>query len=410
MKTAFIVAEYNPFHNGHRYHVQQTREKTDADAVVAVMSGHFVQRGDIAIGDKFLRAEAAVRCGVDLVVELPVKYAVSNASRFAVGAIRTINAFGIDGVVSFGASSSLEELEQALRVICDEKVQEQIVEISKTKGKTYPAALDVLLRYRGDFKTADVLTDPNNVLALEYLKAIAQYDTLRPLAVERSLEKGHHADAGPEGYAGASYIRQLIEKNSEDHFEILRGCRRLIPDPVAELLQTADQIGRFPTDRRKYDAALYSRLLLLKEEDFSKIDNVSHGLENRIVQVIRSCSGTDEAIAAIKSKRYTMARLRQIVTAAALGIRKEDAASLPTYLRVLAFNENGRKLLGQIRSTAELPVVTNLSDAIRNPLCAADAELEYSSDKLFDLCLPVPRGGNRPFLDHPVYVKNCADS
>ena len=410
MKTAFIIAEYNPFHNGHLYHIEKTKEGTDAEAVVAVMSGNFVQRGDIAIGNKFLRAESAVRCGVDLVVELPVKYAVSNAVHFAKGAVQTIKAFGIGGEISFGASSSLEELQQSLSLIEDKELLRQIEEMSRLQGKTYPAALDAVLRKANHTKTANILNDPNNVLALEYLKALAGYNSLLPFAVERKLEKGHLSETETEGFASAKYIRDGFYEDIRSHKDICRSeYWKLIPENAAETLISAYQDGHFPADRNKYDVASYSRLLCMTAQDFIRIDNVSHGLENRIAQAIKNSSSTEEAIATIKSKRYTMARLRQIFTAAVLGVTKEQVDSAPSYLRVLAFNETGRRLLARLRSTAGIPIVTNLSDIIDNAACAADAALEYGADKLYDLCLPAPRGGNRPFLEHSVYIRNNAD-
>lgn len=183
----------------------------------------------------------------------------------------------------------------------------------------------------------------------------------------------------------------------------------VLPDKASALFFNAAEKGLLPADREKYNAAAYSRLLQLTAADFTQIDNVSHGLENRIFQAIRDNISLEDCIAAIKSKRYTMARLRQILTAAVLGVNREDVESPPTYLRVLAFNETGRKLLSELRDSVSIPLVTNLSDIKRNAACARDLAIECTADKLFDLCLPVPRGGNRPFLSHPIYIKNGAE-
>ncbi len=405
MKTAFIIAEYNPFHNGHRYHAQKTREESGAEAVVAVMSGDFVQRGDIAVADRFLRAETAVRGGVDLVVELPVKYTVSNAVHFARGAVDTIHAFGLDGVISFGASASMEALAGLGELINDKALREKTETLSRTAGKTYPAAMDAVLKQSGCAHEAALLTDPNNVLALEYLKRMRRYASLSPMTVNRPPERGHHSEANESGFAGASYIRALLENGGPACVsEKQEALGRLLPETTIELLAKAAERNHFPVDRTKYEVAVYSRLLTLSAEDFLALDNVTQGLENRILPAIRDNSGVMDAVTQIKSKRQTMARLRQIFVAAALGVTKEDVLSAPSYLRVLAFNGTGRRLLGELRECAALPLVTNLSDAVRDPVCSRDAALEYAAGKLFDLCLPQPRGGNRPFLDHPVMV------
>lgn len=407
MKTAFIIAEYNPFHNGHRYHIEQTRKTLSPDCVAVVMSGNFVQRGDIAVCDKYLRAEAAVRCGADLVVELPVKYAVSNASRFARGAVETIGAFGLEGNVSFGASASLAELEKAVKALSDPDILSRIEELSRGAGKTFPAAFDTVLRSDGKTEIADLFQDPNNVLAVEYLRSMQSVKTLCPFAVRRSAEQAHDSTVPAENVASAAFLREGIYELYNDKIEIynLYNVVKYIPEEAAKLLKTAVSDGAFPLDRAKYDAAAYSRLLTMTADDFRKIDNVNQGLENRITEAIKNHSSPFDAIFDIKSKRHTMARLRQIFTAAVLGVTKEDASSSPAYLRVLAFNDKGRELLGVMRSNALLPIAANLSDVSNIPECVHDAALEYTADKLFDLCLPVPRGGNWPYQAHALYIK-----
>ena len=408
MKTAFIIAEYNPFHNGHRRHIGETRRLQGAERVVAVMSGNYVQRGETAVCDKMLRAEAAVRCGADLVLELSVKYAVSNAGRFARGAAAVIAACGMEAAVSFGASAPLEELENLAALLADPVLSEEARAVSRERGKTYPAAVDLLLRQKGFAREADLLHDPNNVLAVEYLKQLASYDTLCPFAVRRSLSQSHVA-AEPDGdIASAGYIRRLIDEEYRQDRALSCPFRfsRYLPAECVPLLEEAVRAGRFPADRALFAAAAFSRLLLLTREGFAALDNVNQGLENKIVRAIRDSASVEEAVLAVKSKRFTMARLRQIMLAGVLGVTKEDASSVPSYLRVLAFNETGRGLLAELRETARLPVVTNLSDVKNDPACRRDAELEYHADKLYDACLPVPRGGNRPYREHPVYVRD----
>lgn len=410
MNTAFIIAEYNPFHNGHLYHIEQTRKALSPDYVAAVMSGNFVQRGDIAICDKYLRAEAAVRCGADLVVELPVKYAVSNASRFARGAVETICFFGVEGTVSFGASASLAELEKASQALSDTDVLSRIKELSRRAGKTFPAAFDAVLRSGGQEDIAVLFKDPNNILAIEYLRNIQNTDSLQAFAVRREEAYAHDSSAPSDHFASAACLREMIYKSYNDNMELykLNNIIDFVPKPTIDLLNNAFSDGVFPVDRNKYDTAAYSRLLNMTANDFRKIDNVNQGLENRITEAIKNNSSPFDAICDIKSKRHTMARLRQIITAAVLGVTKEDVVSSPSYIRVLAFNEKGRELLGHLRETALLPIAANLSDVGSLDNCKRDVALEYSADKLFDLCLPRPRGGNRPYRAHAVYVKNNA--
>ena len=411
MKTAFITAEYNPFHNGHRYHIRQTRECLGAECIVAVMSGNFVQRGEPAVCDKFLRAETAVRGGADLVVELPVKYAVSNAGRFAAGALAVMRSFGKEGSVSFGASADLDALLRLRQTLSDPAFTEQTAETSRKTGKAYPAAADCLLRESGLYSEAALLQDPNNVLAAEYLKNMEQDTLLAPYAVRRDGGSSHNVMTPLDELASAAYIREQIYREAYNGVNVTdwETVEKLVPDSTAAVLRQAYDEGRFPSDKRLFAVASFARLTLLDEFAFAKIDNVSQGLENRIVQSIRNASSLDETISLIKSKRYTMARLRQILTAAVLGITKEDVTSGPTYIRVLAFNETGRAWLASVRKTVCVPLATNLSDVYNREACARDAALEYTADKLFDSCLPRPQGGNRPFLTHPVYVKRLTE-
>lgn len=406
MKTAFIIAEYNPFHNGHRHHLEQTRRLTGADCVAAVMSGNYVQRGEAAVGEKLLRAETAVRGGADLVLELPVKYAVSNAGRFAAGAVAVALACGAEGYLSFGASATLAELKALAAFLCDPALEAEARNLCRDRGKTYPAAVDALLRQKGMAGEADLLKDANNVLAVEYLKRLPEDGPLRPFAVERPLRRGHDAPAPDGDMASASFLRGLLYEENALAGGLPARLADYMPQQTFCLLEEALREGRFPLDRRLFSVAAFSRLLTVSAAEFAALDNVNQGLENKLAQAVRDSACMEEVAAAVKSKRFTLARLRQILLAATLCVTKEDASSAPSYLRVLAFNDRGREALARMRETATLPVVTNLSDAVKQPSCARDAALEYQADKLFDACLPRPRGGNRPFQAHPVYVSN----
>lgn len=404
MKTAFIIAEYNPFHNGHRHHIEQTR-KSGVAAVVVLLSGNFVQRGDIAVADRFWRAECAVRCGADLALELPVKYAVANAAKFARGGVLSAQACGLEGVLSFGASASPGQLFQAASLVHSPDVKEQAALLSREKGKNYPAALELILRERGREDLADLLNDPNNILGLEYLKSLKGSNRLTPLVIERLREHGHDSGNAAGKFVGAGYIRSLIA--SDGHFDSTHAAlfRELLPDESLQTLQSAAERGQFPVDRQKYELILYARLVSKNAADFSKIDNVSQGLENKLAEAFRRNVSVMDVLMEVKSKRYTLARLRQIAVGAALGLTRADTDSAPSFLRVLAFNETGRRVLARMRETAAIPIVTNLSDVSRIASCSRDAELDYLEGKLFDLCLPSPVGGNPSFLRHPVYVR-----
>ena len=233
---------------------------------------------------------------------------------------------------------------------------------------------------------------------------------LTPFAVRRDDGSSHNVMVPSDEIASAAYIRAKLLSLRNDTTNVnLSSLEQFIPGPAVSVLRKACDEGRFPSEKRLFSVASFARLTLLDEAAFAKIDNVSQGLENRIVKSIRNASSLDEAIWLIKSKRYTMARLRQILTSAVLGVNKDDVLSAPSYIRVLAFNDTGRAWLAGVRKTVRVPLATNLSDVYNREDCARDAALEYGADKLFDICLPHPQGGNRPFRSHPVYVRSTED-
>lgn len=399
-KTAFIIAEYNPLHYGHVYHLQQTKI-AGADTVVAVMSGNFVQRAEPALVDKFTRAEAAVRAGTDLVLELPVKYAVSNASRFAAGGVETMLKSGIDGFLSFGCNASSEELLALSQELDETDAYENAERISSEVGCSFPKALSLFLEQRGQQKQSELLTDPNNVLALEYIRAYHKAEGKHEFfSVERAFGVQHDSDDVIENTASAKYIRERIRT------EGLETVRNLLPEYEYRIFCELAEKGIFPSSKDKFDTAVCARLLGLTSEDFCAVDNVSSGLENRIFHAIRNHADLPSLYDAIKTKRFTHSRIRQIILSAALGITKADLEAGVSYLRILAFNDKGQELLRAMRSQSSLPVIGNLSEAVKIKECQRDADLEYTADSLFNLCLDKPQDRNPAFLGHPSHLQD----
>jgi cytidyltransferase-like protein len=351
-----IVAEFNPFHNGHKYLIEKARE--NCDGVVAVMSPNVCQRGEFSVYDKFNRAKAAVSEGVDLVVELPCAAAVSAAPDFAKSATEILLSLGIDALVFGTECEGVEELYEAGRLLCEMEKSGDIKEALK-EGKSYPRTISE--RLGEDFLT------PNNILALEYMKNLPK--SVRPIAVKR-VGASHDGEETKGIFASASFIRGAAKEEGE----------KFIPEKAAAIFS---EMEKFPV---KYaEEIMFSYLKRLSSEEIKKAPGVYEGLENRIKDALKGSSDFEELKEKIKTKRYTMARIRRILTALFLRLEKGDEK--PQYIRVLAFNERGREILSSAKKKSPLPIITALGDAKKiSPAAEKQAEKESFCTDMYNLC------------------------
>ena len=360
MTVAGIICEFNPLHSGHTYLMAQLRQH-GADAVVCAMSGNFVQRGEPALVNKLARAEMAVDCGADLVLELPTPWAMATAETFAKGGVQLLAMAGCTRI-GFGSECGDAAL---LQRVADTLLSPDLQADIRTElaaGITYAAARQKAVEARLG-ASASVLRQPNDTLAVEYLKACRQLTVdITPIVVRR-VGAGH--DGAPsEGYASATHIRQLVRQgNAEEAFSFL-------PEAAAAVLARELAAGRV-TDGRHVERAILARLRQMTEEEFAAYDGGGEGLYHRVYDAVRCCTTVEELLAAVKTKRYPAARLRRLVLAAWLGLSKVPEA-VP-YARVLAANETGRALLRQMRKAGQ-PVLTKAADV---------AALGPSAEELF---------------------------
>ena len=343
MKAVGIVAEYNPFHGGHQYQIRKIRESCGADTpVVAVMSGDFVQRGEAASYDKFTRAEAAVRGGVSLVIELPLPWSLSSAEGFARGGVGLLGATGVVGALSFGSESGdLSAIEKTAAVL-DTPEYNETLKAMLTGGTPFAAARAGAARaLLGN--TAAVLNTPNDLLAVEYLRAAAKLGhTFKYIPIRR--EGSVHDGAG-----SASELRALLREG-----ESLAGR---IPGEAWDVFRCADEAGRGFVSPESLRTAILSRLRERTPEDFAAVPDAAEGLHFRLYEAARRGVSPEEIADLARSKRYAHARLRRMVMCAALGVRAGDANGIPPYIRVLAFDARGAALLREMKTSAALPVV-----------------------------------------------------
>ena len=376
MKISGIICEYNPFHNGHLYHINETR-KNGATHIVAVMSGNFVQRGDVAVINKFERAKAAVRCGVDLVIELPVAYCLSSAETYAKGAMYILKGLGCVDELSFGSEcGDLSLLTAAVKASYACARMPELEDLMKL-GNSYPKALQILVRQNYGDEIGRLFGQPNNTLAIEYLKAmIAVKLKILPFTVKRN--ELHDAMMPTGKIASASLIRQLMESQTDDYDD-------LVPEDSSEAISAcaaAGMVARF----EHLERILLYKLRTASAEEISGLPEVGHGLENKILSA-RNETSLESMLLAMKSKRYTMARIRRILLDLLIGIQPKDTDAPPPYGRILALSERGRDILSAAKQAGTtLPYATSLAKlAELGGACKECSDLEARATAVYSL-------------------------
>ena len=358
-KVVGIIAEYNPFHNGHSYHIQNTKAQTGADFVVAVMTGNFTQRGNTSVINKWEKAKMALNGDADLVIELPTIYSVSSAENFANGAVKILNELGIVDTISFGMEADdISTLNNIANVLVNEPPEyKAILEHELSKGNSFPKAREnALMMYLNDIKRyANVVKGSNNILAIEYLKALKkQKSSIVPFGVKR--EKVYYNSTKIiDEYASATGIRNLLLHNQ------LEEVRKVMPSKSYSILLNNLRQGTYVLDIIAYNDEIIYKLRSMTVKQIANLPDVSEGLEYLIKEVSNKTNNLIELINGIKSKRYTQTRIQRILLYALLGITKKDmemSKKITPYIRVLGCSEKGKILLSQINSKAK--VITSL--------------------------------------------------
>ncbi len=361
-KVLGVICEYNPFHNGHLYHLEQSKKMTGSNYTVAIMSGNFTQRGSTAIIDKWSRAEAALKSGVDLVIELPVLYATSSAENFADGAIHILDSLKVVDYLSFGAETSeIEILDKIADILYREpKAYKNILSHELKKGLSFPKARENALRmYLSDIKKyANILSSPNNILGIEYIKALKKYKSnIIPISIAR-FEAGYNDINYSGNIASATAIRNIIKNGG---FEILR---KLLPSSSFGILMDNVKQGHVIPDLSVFERQIIYNLRKMSTDEIAELPDVTEGLEFSIKKAANACNTIQEFLNIIKSKRYTATRIQRILLYSLLGITKKDMAlskKVNPYVRVLGLNNRGKFLISEIaKANPKLEIITSV--------------------------------------------------
>ncbi len=379
MKIAAIICEYDPFHHGHAYHIEKTRQ-AGATHVVCIMSGAFVERATPAAVSRAARVKAALLGGADLVIDLPVPWACAGAQIFARGGVGLADALGCVELLSFGSEcGNIGLIKTAARAINDPAVFALLKE-NLDSGESFAAirqkAVEAVFP-----QVAGLLSNPNDTLGIEYVAALeALGSSVEPMCVSR---KGapHDSNVTDGIFASASAVRKLM--TAGESFE------NLVPKGAYEIFLHEVEEGRAPAEVSRLESAILYKLRTSSPADFRKLPDVSEGIENRIVSAAKSAVSLDDVYSFAKTKRYSHARLRRIVTSLMLGIEKSDSEGIPPYIRVLGMNEHGREIL-RCTDGAGLPVVMRTSDIkALDERAQRIFELECRAADIRALCTPV---------------------
>lgn len=361
-KVLGIIAEYNPFHNGHLYHLQKSLQVTGSSYSVAIVSGNFTQRGSTSLVDKWTKAEIALKNGIDLVLELPLFYSISSAENFSEGAIKILDSLKVVDYISFGSESGdISTLNMIADILYKEpKAYKNILSHELSKGLSFPKAREnALLMYLNDIrKFSNVLSSPNNILGIEYLKALKKYKSnIIPVTIER-YNSNYHDTSYRGNVASATAIRNIVKNNGWD---ILR---KVVPENTFSTLLENIKVGHVVPDLSVFEKQIIYNLRKMSIQEIAQLPDVSEGLENAIKNAVNSCNSVVEFLNIIKSKRYTNTRLQRILVYALLGITKKDIdlskKAIP-YIRVLGFNNKGKYLISEVaRANPKLEIITSV--------------------------------------------------
>ena len=344
-----IIAEYNPFHNGHLYQIEEAKRQTGAEYVIAVMSGNFTQRGNSSLINKWAKAQMAIENGVDIVIELPTIYSISSAENFAEGAIKILDSLKIVDTLCFGTETEdFAALNNISNILYSEpKEYVAILNHELGKGISYPKAREnALMMYLNDIKRyANILSGSNNILGIEYLKALKRLKSnMRPFSIQRK-KVYYNDDRIIDEFASSTAIRKLVAREQYDDL------RKVMPRNSYINLKEEIRKGNYVLDIIKYEKEILYNLRKMSLKEIAEIPDVTEGLENAIKKAASSCNNLIEFVNIVKSKRYTQTRIQRILLYVLLGITKKDmmnSKKVTPYVRVLGFNEKGREMLSDI--------------------------------------------------------------
>ncbi len=419
MNALGLIVEYNPFHNGHLYHLERSREISGADGVICVMSGNFIQRGEPGVVNKWARARAALYSGADLVLELPAVYSLASAESFACGGVAILNATGVVASMCFGSESGkLEELDMIADVLYREPEEyREELRAWLDRGFSFPRAREEALKSYLKQKAGrqvplqDILNQSNNILALEYLKALKRFNSgIKPLTIKR-IANAYNSQEFTGGISSATAVRKALQ--SWKTALSLHQIEAVVPPASLEVLREEFSEGRGPVFLGDFEQLILAALRRIPAENLREVPDVSEGLEHRLKKAAENSGTLEELIGSVSTRRYTRTRIQRILLSLLNGITKKDldlfrSTGGPQYIRVLGFNRKGQELLAEIKEKSSIPIITKTADYKNSPnlSLARMLEIEAATTDIYVLAYPNPahRKAGQEFTQNPVRV------
>lgn len=411
-KVLGIVAEYNPFHNGHFYHMQESKKNTEADSCICVISGNFTQRGEPSIVNKWAKTYMALCCGADLVIELPTIYSISSAENFASGAIKIFDSLKIVTDISFGAEcNDLATLNNIANVFYSEPANyKTILNHELKRGLSYPMAREnAVLMYLNDIKRyANVLSNSNNILAIEYLKALKQQKSMiQPNIVPRK-NVYYNDQKIVDDFASATAIRKLML--NREYAEV----RKVVPRSTYQIIGEEYKKNHIILGIKKYEKEIIYALRVMPIEEIQNLPDVNEGLEFAIKKAASETNDIEELIEKVKSKRYTQTRIQRILVYVLLGITKkdmEDSKKMLPYVRVLGFNSRGKILISEIMNqNPKLNMITSVGKYVnkkmpKNKQLTRMLDLDINATNIYTLGYGGESKANLDYTQNMIIIK-----
>lgn len=375
MNITGIITEYNPFHNGHLYHLNEAKKTTKANGIVCIMSGNFVQRGGPAIIDKWQRTQMALENGVDLIIELPTYYAVSSAEFFATGAVSILHHIGIVDSIFFGSEcGNIEHLTKISNALVNEDVSFKfLLKKYMNKGLTFAKAREMsLIEFLNDDTIKDIISNSNNILGIEYIKSILKLNSsITPITLKRQ-GANYNDKKLSESFSSATSIREALKCNIS-----LDKLDTALPKQSYKLFsKLQDSNYPFVFEEQMYSFIKYK--LSTNCVNFNNLSEANEGLNNKILKEIYNSINYEDFIFRIKSKRYTYSKISRILTQIFIGFDMYDFRSINLneylYARILGFNENGKNMLSLIKKNSSIPIISKVPKYFDNPLLELDLQ------------------------------------
>ncbi len=402
MSTVAIICEYNPFHSGHEHQINAIRDEFGNDTcIIAIMSGNFTQRGELAIADKAVRSKCAIEAGVNLCLELPFPYSMSSAEFFAKSAVHIANSIGTVDYLSFGSESGdIDAITTVARCMLSDEYKDTLNSLVRESGAEigYPRLCELALqRVMRGAATYDFT--PNNILAIEYVKALINTkSSIKPHTIKREGAAYHEPLLTPNAHPSASAVRAVMRHNDVSAFEY-------IPNSTKDIVLSAIKNGELPSDEDRLSAAVISHLRLTHHHGEMSIHDAKGGLYNRLLAKSFEANNIATLVRLTETKKYTTARIRRVIWYSLLGVTSSEISKMPMYTQLLAMDSKGQAELKKIKGATDFPIITKPSrvDGLSHDATLQKA-LSDRADSIFQLALPKPKHGNSAITFTP-YVK-----